>query len=307
MNAGLANAEKAIRLANSLVDTAALFALMLLLVAGCYALWDSEQVYREASSANYATYKPAEDPLSFEELKALNPDVFAWITVYGVHIDYPVTQGADNMTYVNKNAKGEYSLSGAIFLDSANKRDFSDFPSILYGHHMEKNAMFGEIGRFADRDFFEERAYGALYFDGKEHGLEFFAFLHADAYDGEIFRTGLESREAKEAYLGLLLRRAEHTRDIGITAEDRIVLLSTCSSSAVTNERDILVGRITDESFEDTFKTSQKADGAGIVLAVDGIVSLWSLIPPWARPLLPALLPLAAALALRRARPGRKR
>ncbi|MCG4817374.1 class B sortase, partial [Collinsella aerofaciens] len=78
----------------------------------------------------------AEGGLSFEQLKELNPEVFGWLTVYGTNIDYPVTQGKDNWKYVNTNALGEYSLSGAIFLDYTNRKDFQDFNSILYGHHM---------------------------------------------------------------------------------------------------------------------------------------------------------------------------
>jgi sortase B len=299
MGAAALACRKAIRLTGGLVDTGVLLTVTLLLAAGCYALWDSEQVYRDAESANYAIYKPTEDPLSFEELKSLNPDVFAWLTVYGTHIDYPVVRSSNNMTYVNMNAKGEYSLSGAIFLDSAAEEDFSDFASILYGHHMEKNAMFGEIGRFADKDFFDDRAYGALYYGGKEHGLEFFAFLHADAYDGRVFRSGITGGEEARAYLALLLKTAVNTRDAGVTEEDRIVLLSTCTSSDATNGRDILVGRITDELYEDTFDT-ETGDG-GLMPAVDGVVSLWKRIPFRLRPLIPALLLLAAALGLRRA------
>jgi sortase B len=270
-----------------------LLAVLLLLAAGCYALWDSEQVYRDAESAQYSVYKPVKDELSFGELRVINPEVFAWLSVYGTHIDYPVVQGPDDMKYVNTNAKGNYSLSGAIFLDSDSARDFSDFSSILYGHHMDKNAMFGEIGRFSDRKFFDERKYGSLYYDGREHGLEFFAFLHVDAYDGRVFRTGITGRDAKETYLGTLLKNAMHTRDIGgiDPAKDRIVLLSTCSASS-TNGRDILVGRITDELYEDTFAAS--GDNSVIRLTADGLASLWGLIPLWARPLIPAFIFIAA-------------
>jgi sortase B len=290
--------KKAIRLANGLVDATILLAVLLLLATGCYALWDADRVFREASSANYATYKPAEDELSFGELRRLNPEVFAWLTVYGTHIDYPVVQSEESEKYVNTNAKGEYSLSGAVFLDSAAAPDFSDFASVLYGHHMEKNAMFGEIGRFADKGFFEARRYGSLYYGGKEHGLEFFAFLRADAYDGKVFRSGIASRGEREAHLALLLERASQRREIGVTAEDFIVLLSTCTASDATNGRDILVGRITDELYEDAFKTA--TDGGGPMRAADALAAAWRGLPFWLRPALPALILLAALLGLRR-------
>jgi len=262
-------AKKAVRTANSLVNFAVLAAILLLLAFGCYALWDSNQVYNAANAAQYEIYKPTveNEGKTFQELQAMNPEVFSWLTVYGTNIDYPVTQGEDNMKYVNTNAEGSYSLSGSIFLDYENSRDFSDFNSILFGHHMEKQAMFGEIGLFSDKDYFNARLYGSLYYNGTDHGLEFFAFLHTDAYDASVFAAGV-SGEARQAYLDGLLDKAAFTRDIGVTAEDRIVLLSTCSAES-TNGRDILVARVTDELFDDAFKTNE-TDNTGTHATADG-------------------------------------
>ena len=273
-------AKKAVRTANSLVNFAVLAAILLLLAFGCYALWDSNQVYNAANAAQYEIYKPTveNEGKTFQELQAMNPEVFSWLTVYGTNIDYPVTQGEDNMKYVNTNAEGNYSLSGSIFLDCGNSRDFSDFNSILFGHHMEKQAMFGEIGLFSDKDYFNARLYGSLYYNGTDHGLEFFAFLHTDAYDASVFAAGV-SGEARQVYLNGLLDKAAFTRDIGVTAEDRIVLLSTCSAES-TNGRDILVARITDELFGDAFKTTE-INNTGTQPAADGQRSAWANIPAW--------------------------
>jgi len=295
MRVAAGTARKAIRHANGIVDTAVLIAVLLLVAIGCYAMWDSKQVHQAASAANYAVYKPTDeaDGHSFEELRAINPEVFGWLTVYGTHIDYPVTQGPDNMKYVNTNAEGQYSLSGAIFLDSNCEQDFSGFPSILYGHHMEKNAMFGEIGLFAEKNYFDARRYGMLYYGGQEHGLEFFAFVHADAYDGAVFKANIAGKDARQAYLDMLLRTAIYTRGIQVTADDRLVLLSTCSSRS-TNGRDILVGRITDTIWENTFKSDETDKGSN--LSADAL-SLWARIPAWAK-LAIALLPLALLIPL---------
>jgi sortase B len=192
------------------------------------------------------------------ELQAINAEVIAWLRVYGTNIDYPVSQGQNNLKYVNTNAEGLYSLSGSIFLDANNSKDFSDFNNILYGHHMEKKTMFGEIGKFAEERVFTLHHYGSLYFDGREHGIEFFAFLHTSAYNNTVFTANIQE-ELRQAYLDDLLAGAIHQRDVGATAEDRVVLLVTCSSSS-TNGRDILLGRITDEIIEDPFINTEKND-----------------------------------------------
>ena len=229
---------------NTVVNIAILTVIVALIAFAVYALWDSKQLYQSADSSNYTAYKPTEENggKTFEELVAINNEVFAWLTVYGTNIDYPVAQADNNMKYVNTNAEGDYSLAGAIFLDYANSKDFSDFNSIIYGHHMSRKTMFGEIGEFADRRMFDAHRYGNLYFDKEDHSLEFFAFLHVDAYDSSIFDANVSEHRSQD-YLDNLLAKAMYTRDIGVSIDDRIVLLSTCSTST-TNGRDILVARI---------------------------------------------------------------
>jgi len=237
-----------IRVTDSLINVFMLITIMLLFALGCYAMWDSGQVRHAASSARYERYRPTaeDDGASFAYLQAKNPDVFAWLTIYGTNIDYPVVQGKDNIRYVNTNAEGKHCLSGAIFLDFRNASAFADFNNILYGHHMDSRTMFGEIGMFIDKDYFNTCKYGTLFFDGQTHGLEFFAFVHTDAHNRNVFRTNITSEEARQTYLDLLLEEAIHTREsVRVTVDDRIVLLTTCSSNS-TNGRDILVGKITE-------------------------------------------------------------
>ena len=297
MSGAAKGGRKMIRLMNSAVDMAVLIAVMLLIVVGCFAIWDSKQVYQAADATRYEVFKPTVEngSLSFAELKAINPEVFGWLTVYGTHIDYPIVQGQDNMKYVNTNAKGEYSLSGSVFLDYSCAVDLSDFSSLFYGHHMERGAMFGDIENFAEKSYFENHLYGALFYDEREHGLEFFAFLHVDAYDGSVFRTKIIGREAQQEYLEHLLALATHTRDIPVTPDDRIVLLSTCSSTS-TNGRDILVGRITDEVFADPF-IMKETDNVKIALTVDGLPDLWAGVPLWGKAAI-VVLPLSLLILL---------
>ena len=274
---------KAVKIINSVVNICVITIIVLLSAFAVYALWDSEQIYKAADSSNYAIYKPAlaDEGKSFKELQVINPEVFAWLNVYGTNIDYPLTQGEDNMQYVNTNAEGLYSLSGSIFLDSNNSRDFSNFNNIVYGHHMEKKTMFGEIGDFSEKNIFDLHQYGNLYFDEEDHGIEFFAFIHADAYDSAVFTANVQEEE-RRTFLDNIHAKAIHKRDIEVTINDHLIMLSTCSSRS-TNGRDILLGRITKEIYEDTAIQAQKYgskeyisinDQGGIVMSV----SLWPLL-----------------------------
>lgn len=103
-----------------------LIIILLLIAVAVYDIWDSGQVYQAADAARYKIYKPSqhEGSVSFKELQDMNLEVIRWLDVYGKSIDYPITQGDDNKF-------GDYSLSGAIFLDYLNSKNFQDFNIIL--------------------------------------------------------------------------------------------------------------------------------------------------------------------------------
>lgn len=244
---GLEFAAKLARGADKVLSLIAVLMILLLLCYGGYSLWDTAMLYKGAfNSSDLLQYKPsADDPesLTFEELLKLNPDVCAWITVDDTHIDYPVVQGEDNMEYVNKDVQGEFAFSGAIFLDSQNKRDFSDSFNLLYGHHMEGGAMFGDIAEFREKSYFDSHETGTLYLPGKAIPITFFACVSIDAFDSVVYHPDAQPAGDVTTLLNHIQGTAVQYRDIGVTAKDQIIGLSTCSE-AVTNGRVVLFGRL---------------------------------------------------------------
>ena len=288
---------KAIRTASKIVDMILITVILFLIAVFAYALWDSNQVYSQADNSNYEIYKPTAENQgkTFQELQAINPEVFAWLTVYGTHVDYPLTHGQDNLKYLNTDAEGRYSLTGSIFLDYKNSESFTDFNNILYGHHMDKDKMFGDIGSFEDQSVFESHKYGNLYFDGKDHGIEFFTFDQCDGYDLSVFTANVTGEQRQQAYLDGLLNKAIFKRDIGVTIADRIVLLSTCSEVS-TNGRDILVGVITDETYKDPFPAAEVIKNGQTPHGVDSQSGILEKIPRDQLVLFTLVILLAAAI-----------
>ena len=152
-----------------------------------------------------------------------------------------------------------------------NKPDFSNFNNIIYGHHMEKEKMFGDIGNFTDETYFDEHPYGNLFFDGKDHGIEFYALMQVDAYNETIFNVCPDTSEAKQAYLLGIIDNALYKRELNITEDDHLVLLTTCTSD-MTNGRNVLVGRLTDQVYPQ--KEKAKNLGAGIDQLKDMITNV---------------------------------
>jgi sortase B len=83
--------------------------------------------------------------INFTALKKKNKDIVAWISIPNTPIDYAVLKTGNNSYYLKRNAIKKPSSSGAIFLDSAAKADFSSKDSIVYGHRMKDRTMFGSL------------------------------------------------------------------------------------------------------------------------------------------------------------------
>lgn len=260
--------KKVVTLIDGLVDRAMLLFLFLMLSLGLYCLYDSSQVYSAADAAQYSAYKPeAEESVNFEDLLAINPDVVGWLTVNDTPIDYPVVQAADNRKYLDTTVEGEYRLSGSIFLDYRNAHTFADYNSIIFGHHMEQEKMFGCLSDFKDTAYFEDHPYGNLHFqaeDGRwvDKGLEFFAVILTDAYDFDLYTPAVADGE-RQAYLDHIYEIAMHERQMDVGVEDRLVLLSTCTSE-ITNGRYILVGKLSDTLHPQTSPPKVNVIGMGV-------------------------------------------
>lgn len=239
------HAKRIIRILDHGVNWIVALCFLPLLLYGLYGIWDSGQINQQADASLYESYKPtAKDVLSFVKLQELNPEVFGWLTVDKTHIDYPLVQGENNSKYVNTDVLGKFSLSGSIFLDCENQKDFSDINTIIYGHHMAKDAMFGELEYFQEPAYFQEHSRGNLYYEGNWHKIEFFAFLHADAYDPVLYDTNVQD---VHMYLDYIRQHAQYFQEVPFAGEEHFVTLSTCTSDS-TNGRHLLIGRILEDA-----------------------------------------------------------
>ena len=109
--------------------------------------------------------EPAEEiPVDFGELQAINPDVYAWITVPGTKVDYPIAQRAgDREFYLHHNINGAYEFAGMIYTEDYNTTDFTDANTVIYGHNMHNDTMFTTLHYFEDRDFFDQHSEVIIY------------------------------------------------------------------------------------------------------------------------------------------------
>lgn len=235
------------KIADKAVTAVFIILILLLTGYGAYTIWVNEGVANGAFlSEELARYSPTEsakdnNDYSLFDLMELNSDIIGWITVEGTNINYPLLQGETDTQYLNRDAFGEFALSGSIFLSCTNSPDFSDPYNLVYGHHMANGAMFGDLDGYAYGDYLEQFPEGKLYM--AENGevvarnIEFFCVLNTDAYDEAVFYTGADV--SNEDRISVYHATALHKREA--TPTGQLISLVTCADSH-TNGRIALIG-----------------------------------------------------------------
>ena len=192
--------NRLIKLVDALVNAAVLLFVALILLVSVYSLLDNYAQYRDAHDDSLLVYKPALDGRLAKD-RLISGNQVAWLTLYGTSIDYPVMQGESNYEYLNKDPYGEFKLSGSIFMDCANARDFSDPYSLIYGHHMEYGSMFGALDEYLNEAYFNQYDDGVLVTGDRTWRIELFAVAMADGMDPTIFSPSGRTTEEITAYL----------------------------------------------------------------------------------------------------------
>ena len=221
-----------------LVFSSALLGSVLVTYSG-YSLYEQIYTTNRAFDSGVARFESTEQIEEAQESLAESmPDYRAWIRVEGTHIDYPVMQGKDDLYYAGRDINGKSSFTGAIYLSADNSGDFSDNFNIIYGHHMDNGAMFGDIDRFRNGEFLNSHQEGIIVCGDITYEVQFFALLKTDAYNETVYTAG--NRDLSEL-LAYVQRNASVSTGADVSSAEKIVALSTCIS-VQTNGRLVLFG-----------------------------------------------------------------
>lgn len=227
----------------------------LLVAVGCVAyliqyyqtLHQNEQVYEEIQEEVYVEPVeteeeeeteeveetiPVEVPIDFESLKEINPDIYAWIEIEGTQIAYPIVQSSvSDEYYLNRTVEGAIGYPGSIYTELRSGTEFDIFNTVIYGHNMANDSMFGSLNEYRDLDYMiehetimiyledailEYQVYAAVTFDDR-HLMYEYAFTEAS----ECLRFLEDTFSVKDW-------NAAINEDVEVTENDKIITLSTC-------------------------------------------------------------------------------
>lgn len=189
------------------------------------------QIYLESgqNSGQLETEKQHNQKLkNHEELQGLNEDYVGWIDVLGTTISYPIVMGEDNEFYLKHNFYRERDFVGSIFMDYRNSRDELDKNTIIYGHNMKDDSMFGSLEDLLDQEFFENHQTITLdYPDGQTYKWELFSAYATT--DVDWMRTDFNKQADFARYLRSVKNKSVISSEIEVGEEVTILTLSTCT------------------------------------------------------------------------------
>lgn len=179
---------------------------------------------------------PVEDDPVMEEmarinitaLQEINADVLGWIRIPDTKIDYPLLQGEDNDFYLTHTWEKEPNSVGSIYLEHLCSPDLSDFNTIIYGHNMNNNSMFGDLENYSLPDFWKDHPYVYIASSEGVCRYEIFAFFRAGV-ESITYGLNFQQDEKKEDFLKNSRGLSWIETGIKAAITDRIITLSTCS------------------------------------------------------------------------------
>lgn len=165
-----------------------------------------------------------------DALRQANPDVIGWILLPDTDINYPIMQGQDNDFYLNHTWLGEPNAVGSIFMEYRNRKDFTEYNTILYGHNMINGSMFTDLSRYTGYHFHKDHPYVYIATDNGVLRYEVFSAYQADL-GSATYGLSFRQEDTKKEFLIHALKNSKYEMGIAPELTDRILTLSTCSGT----------------------------------------------------------------------------
>ena len=166
--------------------------------------------------------------------------VVGWLYCDDGVINYPVVQGSDNYYFLEHLIDGSENASGTLFVDVRNHADWSDRNTVIYGHHMSDQSMFGGLYKYRSQEYAAEHP--VMYLNTPSSGDYKLVFIgcYVDETDTLAFKTNFGSDSEYLEFLNYSSQHFMNPAEDTLTVEDNVITLITCSYEA-NNVRQVTV------------------------------------------------------------------
>ena len=180
--------------------------------------------------------------VDFDVLWEENKDVVAWLYCPDTPINYPVVQALDNEYYLHRRLDGSESFAGTLFMDYRNERNLSDWNSVIYGHNMKNDSMFGTLTDYKKQTYFEAHPELFLLTPERDYAIRLMAGFVTTA-DAELYNAFNPIDDEKARLMENWLYESDFISGNSPAFEDRLITLSTCSYE-YSDARYVLIGTL---------------------------------------------------------------
>lgn len=167
----------------------------------------------------------------FSTLQEINKDTVGWLTVNNTRIDYPVVQAKDNDYYLRRDYYQNKNRHGWIFMDYRNNRDELNENTIIYGHNLANQTMFGTLRYALNSYWYKKSANQIITFNTPNENMKFQIFsIYTIPTTNDYLDITFPTTDAYQAYIDLVKGRSIYDFNIEVTTDDKILTLSTCAN-----------------------------------------------------------------------------
>ena len=167
----------------------------------------------------------------FSTLQEINKDTVGWLTVNNTRIDYPVVQAKDNDYYLRRDYYQNKNRHGWIFMDYRNNPDELNENTIIYGHNLANQTMFGTLRYALNSYWYKKSANQIITFNTPNENMKFQIFsIYTIPTTNDYLDITFPTTDAYQAYIDLVKGRSIYDINIEVATDDKILTLSTCAN-----------------------------------------------------------------------------
>lgn len=195
----------------------------------------------------------------FSGLLNTNSDTIAYVYAPGTELDEPVVQTTDNSTYLDKRFDGGHEpYMGTVFMDTDNKKDFSDRLTWLFGHargsKVGDHRMFNDVNYYSRQDYFDEHPYVVIETPERKYYYEAVAMIIVPE-ETAFYRTSFDDDKDFQTQLTTIYETAEVKKpNVKVSAKDKYLVLSTCREEDETIRANLYLRQIPDSEMSEFVK-----------------------------------------------------
>ena len=162
--------------------------------------------------------------VDFSVLQQQNKDVVGWIYLKNSPINFPVLQSKDNDYYLRRLITGKYNRAGSIFMDYRNNKNITDKNTIIYGHNMKNDTMFGTLTKYRKQDYYNNHKIIYLFTPEKNYEVKIFSGF-TESVDSEIYNLNNMNQDK----INELIKKSDFKTQIEVNEDSKILTMSTCA------------------------------------------------------------------------------